>query len=215
MVAVYPIGYYLRRIENDREVSMLLALLVIMIAAWALTLRDVLRRRQRSAGRRAAWIVATIVLPVLVIPVYWLVRPLPRQSDGARGGAAHAPQTLADLIPGWTAERADACDQADAWAHDSSHLNPAPGFYAWLRDSGLAEKHPACAARLVRALLGGERRPSFVACPEAGALATLPEEYLVDGDDMRAIRDQLRRLCPGTAQRDLAPAAASGRPALG
>jgi hypothetical protein len=186
---------------------MLLVLLLFVIVVWLLTARDVLRRRLTGTGR-FAWLAATLLLPFVAIPAYWAVRPLPRTSSGTRASESGV-QTLADFIPGWAPDSADACEQADTWAR-SSHANPAPGFYAWLRESGLADKYPACAARLVRTLLGAERRTTFGACPEIGALTALLERHVGDAEDVRVIRDQLLRLCPGSAPgRAAVPAGAS------
>jgi hypothetical protein len=175
---------------------MLLVLLLFVIVVWLLTARDVLRRRLSGTGR-FAWLAATLLLPFVAIPAYWAVRPLPRTPSGARGSAGSG-QTLADFIPGWAPDSADACEQADSWAR-SSHAKPAPTFYTWLRESGLADKYPACAAKLVRTLLGAERRTTFGACPEIGALTALLERHVGEAEDVRAIREQLLRLCPGSA----------------
>lgn len=188
---------------------MLLLLLVFLVVAWAVTAASVVRSRRLSTGGRAAWLVATLFLPFLAIPVYWATRPLPRKSARTDRSDGAARQTLADFIPGWTPERAGACEQAAAWASDATHESPAPGFYAWLRESGLAERYPACAARLVRTLLGAERRQAFAACPEAGALTAILEKYVRDSGDVGAIREQLRRLCPNSFR------ASAGSPARG
>ena len=65
------------------------------------------------------------------------------------------------------------------------------------RSSGLATGHPDAAGRPVRALLDNEGSRSFAACPEVGALTALFEECTVADGDLIAIRQQLRRLCPG------------------
>ena len=191
---------------------MLLLLVVFLVVAWVVTAVHVVRSPRLSAGGRAAWLVTTLLVPFLAIPVYWATRPLPRKLAPSARRDEPAAQTLADLIPGWTPDRADACEQADAWARDMRHPKPAPSFYAWLRESGLAEKYPACAARLVRTLLGGEQRPSFVACPEIGALTALLEKYVSGADDLRAIKDQLRRLCPRARLRDVSAPRREGSP---
>ncbi len=193
---------------------MLLLLLVFLVVAWVVTAVSVVRSRRLSAGGRVGWLVATLLLPFLAIPVYWATRPLPRKPTPAARREEPAAQTLADLIPGWTPDRADACDQADAWARDARHPRPAPSFYAWLRESGLAEKYPACAARLVRALLGGEQRPSFAACQEVGALTVLLEKHVREADDLRAIKDQLRRLCPRARLRAVSASRREGSPVV-
>ncbi len=100
----------------------------------------------------------------------------------ARPAPASRTQTLADLIPGWSPDVPGACEQADTRAGGESRVAPEPSFYGWLRESGLAEKYPACAARLVWTLLGSERRPSFPARPEIGALTRVLERYVEDGD---------------------------------
>jgi hypothetical protein len=187
--------------------KMLVMLVVLVAVVWVLTAVDVVRRRALSRGGRVAWVAAASLVPFFAIPAYWAVRPLGRRREPRR--ANQTPQTLADLIPGWTVDRADACEQADAWARDGSRQHPAPGFYAWLRDSGLAEKYPACAARLVRTLLGSEERRAFAACVEAAALTALLEDYVGDADDLRAIKEQLGRLCPGSLR------AAQGSPVRG
>ena len=43
---------------------------------------------------------------------------------------------------------------------------------------------------------GGERRPSVPTCPEIGALTRVLERYVKDGDDLRAIKEQVRRRYP-------------------
>lgn len=182
---------------DDKEVGMLPLLLIVLLVAWVMTAIDVLRRRGFSAGRRAAWLLAALVLPLPAIPVYWLIRPLPKKVRRAGPEAAPAPQSLADLIPEWTPDVPDAWERATAWACDDSHPTPEPSFYAWLGQSGLATGHPDAAARLVRALLDNEGSRSFAACPEVGALAALFEECTVADGDLIAIRQQLRRLCPG------------------
>ena len=111
---------------------MLPILLLFSAVVWVLTAQDVLRRRL-SRGQKAAWIVATLVLPLLAIPAYWVVRPLPRRQALAVTPSKPSPQTLSDPIPGWTPDRADACEQADARARDESHPTPEPSFYA-IRD---------------------------------------------------------------------------------
>jgi hypothetical protein len=179
---------------------MLFALLVLVAVVWVLTAQDVLRRCGLSAGRRTAWILATLLLPVLAIPAYWATRPLPRKTPDAVRREESSPQTLADFIPEWTPESADACEQAEEWARDEHHEHPEPSFYVWLHESGFAERHPVCTARLVGTLLGSEYRASFAACPEVGALAALLEAHVGDADDVLAVKEQLRRLCPGTSR---------------
>jgi hypothetical protein len=191
-----------------------LVLLVFLVVAWVVTAVHVVRSRRLSAGGRAAWLVATLLLPLLAIPIYWATRPLPRTPTAPARSEEPVAQTLADLIPGWTPERTDACEQADTWARDARHPRPAPSFYTWLWESGLAEKYPACAARLVRTLLGGEQRPSFVACPEVGALTALLQKHIGDADDLLAIRDQLRRLCPRARLREVSTPRREGSPLL-
>jgi hypothetical protein len=179
---------------------MLVVLVLFVVIAWVFTAQDLLRRQQLSRGGRAVWLVATLVLPLIAIPVYWAVKPLPRRSGPAARRSGTASQTLSDFIPGWSPDRDNACDLADTWAR-GAHVSPAPSFYAWLRDSGVAEKYPACAAKLVRTLLGGERRVTFAACPEIGALTALLERYVGPAEDVLAIREQLVRLCPGSERR--------------
>lgn len=185
---------------------MILLVVVVVLVVWVATARDVVRRVELGAGRRVAWVIATLLLPIVAVPVYWLIRPLPRRSAPATAPAGT--QTLADLIPGWAPDQPDACEQADAWARSASRVRPAPSFYTWLRESGLAEKYPVCVTRLVRTLLGGERRPSFFACPELGALTGVLERYIDDQDDLIAVKKHLRLLCPAVPTRDQGPGAA-------
>jgi hypothetical protein len=194
---------------------MILLLVLVVGVAWVVTVRDVARRRELRAGRRLAWTLATLLLPVLMIPIYWLIRPQRRSPVAARPAPASHTQTLADLIPGWSPDLPGACEQANAWAGGESRVAPEPSFYGWLRESGLAEKYPACAARLVRTLLGSERRPSFPACPEIGALTRVLERYVENGDDLRAIKEQVRRLCPALPSPDQRDEGRSMHPALG
>jgi hypothetical protein len=192
---------------------MLPILLMLVAVAWILTAQDVLRRRS-TGGRKAFWLVGALVLPFLAIPVYWAMRPLPRRGARTAERVEPARQTLADLIPGWSPDRADACEQAAAWAHDRSHPSPQPSLYTWLRESGLAEQYPACAARLVSALLDGEYRSSFVGCFEVRALTALLERHVGDAEDVRSIKEQLLRLCPGSSPRPMtAPARTRPTPA--
>jgi hypothetical protein len=175
---------------------MLFLLLVVIAVLWVLTALDVLRRRGMSGRGRAVWMIATLLLPVIAIPLYWAIKPLPRRTSAAASRDEAAPQTLADFIPDWTPESDDACEQAEAWVRDASDAHPGPSFYAWLHESGFAERHAACTARLVGNLLGSEYRASFEACPELGALTAMLEAHVEDADDLRIIKDHLRRLCP-------------------
>jgi hypothetical protein len=190
---------------------MILLPVLVVVVVWIVTVRDVVRRRDLRVGRRVTWALATLLLPLFAIPIYWLIKPLPRSSAAVSHVPAVQLQTMADLIPGWSPDLPGACEQADAWAGSASRVAPEPSFYSWLRQSGIAERYPACAARLLRTLLGGERRLSFPACPEIGALTRLLEQYVMDGDDLRAVKEQLRRLCPGMASS--ADPAGAGRPA--
>ncbi len=73
---------------DERGIRMLLLLLIVLLVAWVMTAVDALRRPGLSAGRRAAWLVAALVLPFPTIPVYWLIRPLPKKTPPAAGQAA-------------------------------------------------------------------------------------------------------------------------------
>ena len=194
---------------------MILLLVLVVAVVLSVTVRDVVRRRDLHVGRRVAWALSTLLLPLFAIPVYWLVKPLPRPSVAVPRSPAVRVQTMADLIPGWAPDLPGACEQANAWAGSQSRVAPEPSFYSWLRQSGIAERYPACAARLLRTLLGTERRLSSLACPEIGALTRLLERYVMDGDDLRAVREQLRRLCPGMAPADPGGAERSAHRALG
>ena len=189
---------------------MLLLLILGVAVVWIVTVRDIARRRELRARRRATWVLVTLLLPVFAVPVYWLIRPQRRSPVAGRPAPAVHTQTLADLIPGWESDVPGACEQANAWAGSESRVAPEPSFYGWLRDSGLAEKYPACAAKLVRTLLVSERRSSFPACPEVGALTRVLERYVQDGDDLRAVQEQVQRLCPTMPSPDQREA---GRPA--
>jgi hypothetical protein len=199
---------------RDWGCVMVLVVLAFVVVVWGVTVVDVARRRELAVGRRVVWILLALFLPLLAVPVYWLIRPLrPKRSAKPVAPVAHV-QTLADLIPGWTPDLPGACEQANAWAADASHVSPEPSFYAWLRESGLAAKYPACSARLLRTLLGEERRPPFAACPELGALARSLELYVSDSDDLRAIKTHLLRLCPEAPSSDSESAALLQRAAL-
>jgi hypothetical protein len=176
---------------------MLLLAAVAVMGLWVLTLRDVVQRVDLTRRRRVGWVIASALLPVPAVPLYWLIRPLRPSAPPVSAGRIESAQTLADLIPGWSPDRPGACDQATAWASSGSRVSPQASFYTWLRESGLAGRHPACAAKLVRALLGTERSSSFVACPQVRALTEVLSLSVKDGDDLRAIETQLRRLCPG------------------
>jgi Phospholipase_D-nuclease N-terminal len=65
----------------------MLLLLVVFIVAWVMTAVDVLRRPGLSAGRRAAWLITSLVLPFPTILVYWLIRPLPKKRNPPRARA--------------------------------------------------------------------------------------------------------------------------------
>jgi Phospholipase_D-nuclease N-terminal len=189
---------------------MILLLVLVVAVVWIVTVRDVVRRRELTVGRRATWVLATLLLPLFAVPVYWLIKPQRRPPAVVPLAPAARVQTMADLIPGWSPELPGACEQANAWAGSESRVAPDPSFYSWLRESGIAERYPACAAKLLRTLLGTERRPSFPACPEIGALTRLLEQYVMDGDDLRAVKEQLQRLCPGMPSPD---PRGTGRPA--
>jgi hypothetical protein len=191
-------------------------LLVLVVAVlWVVTVTDVVRRRDLRVGRRVTWVLATLLLPFFSVPIYWLIKPQRRSPVAASPAPADRTQTLADLIPGWSPDLPDACDQATAWAGSESRVAPEPSFYAWLRESGFAEKHPDCAARLLWTLLGKEGRPTFPACPEVGALTRVLERYLTDGDDLRAVQEQVRRLCPASPPPERRGAGRSAPAALG
>ena len=66
---------------------MLFLLLVVIAVLWVLTALDVLRRRGISGRRRAVWMVATLMLPVIAIPLYWAIK---RLSPGLYFGATAA-----------------------------------------------------------------------------------------------------------------------------
>ena len=191
---------------------MLLLLVLVVLVAWIVTVGDVVRRRDLRVGRRVTWVLATLLLPFFAVPVYWLIKPQRRRPVAAPPAPAVHAQTLADLIPGWSPDLPGACEQATAWAGSPSRVAPEPSLYAWLRESGFAERHPTCAARLVGTLLGKEGRPSFLACPEIGALTQVLERHLTDGDDLHAVQEQVRRLCQppspsqGAAERSVPPA---------
>ncbi len=153
-------------------------------------------------------------MPLFFVPVYWLIKPQRRSPVAASPAPAGRAQTLADLIPGWSPDLPGACEQATAWAGSESRVAPEPSFYAWLRESGFAERYPDCAAMLLRTLLGKER-PTFLACPEIGALTRVLERYLTDGDDLRAVQEQVLRLCPASPPPEHREAGRSARPALG
>ena len=169
------------------------------------------------AWRRVAWVLVTLLLPYFAIPVYWLIKPQRRSpvAPPPRLFGNHPRRRWPDLIPGWSLDLPGACEQANAWAGSESRVSPEPSFYFWLRESGIAERHPACAAILLRTLLGTERRPMFPACPEIGALTRMLEQHLMDGDDLRALREQVRRLCPEALSPDQRASERSVHPALG
>ncbi len=175
-----------------------MGLLLVLVAGvvWIVTVRDVVRRRDLRVRRRAAWVFATLLVPLFFVPAYWLIKPQRRSPVTVSPAPAGRAQTLADLIPGWSPDLPGACEQATAWAESESRVAPEPSFYSWLRESGIAERYPACAARLLRTLLGKEGHPSFLACPEIGALTRVLEQYLTPGEDLRAVKEQVRRLCP-------------------
>jgi hypothetical protein len=194
---------------------MIVLLVLVVGVVWVVTVRDVVRRGDLRVGRRVTWVLATLLLPILAAPAYWLVKPQRRSPAAPPPATAGHAQTLADLIPGWSPDLPGACDQANAWAGSGSRVAPEPSFYSWLRESGIAERYPACATKLLRTLLGTERRSSFPACPQIGALTSLLDQYLMDGDDLRAVKEQVRRLCPGMPVPDHKGAGRSVHPALG
>jgi hypothetical protein len=85
-------------------IGMLLLLLVVLVAAWVTTAVDALRRPGLSAGRRAAWLVAALVLPFPTIPVYWLIRPLPTRTGPPGTRARSLDGLAADPRPDETTE---------------------------------------------------------------------------------------------------------------
>ena len=177
----------------------------VALALWALTVRDILRRRDITGRRRVTWAVVTLFLPLFAIPAYWLVKPQPRKP--ATPAAAREPRAWkpTDWIPGWVPELPGSCEEAWRRACQGTPLKPGPGLYVWLRTSGFAEKHPTCAAKLLRCILGRERRQSFAACPEIGALTRLLEPYVGSEGDLRAVREELRRLCPDVSSVSAGP----------
>ena len=177
---------------------MVLVLVLIAVVVWVLSVRDIVRRSDLRVRRRVSWVVATLLLPFFAIPGYWLVKPRRRDSARRQVGLQRELRTLTEWIPGWIPELPGSCEEASARACLEPPARPLPGFYQWLRASGLAEKYPACAAKLLRCLLGGERRESFVACPEIGALADVLARYVDAGDDLRRVKEQLLRLCAGS-----------------
>jgi len=194
---------------------MVILLVLVAVIVWVVTAQEIARRSDLRVSSRALWIVATLLLPIFAIPGYWLTRPLGRKPARRQLGSEDDARTLAGWVPGWTLEQPGACEQVRAQVCQEPPLRPAPGFYAWLRSSGLAEKHPECAAKLLRCVLGGERRRSFFACPEIGALARVLEGFARSGDDLRAVKEQLRRLCPGMSSAIGGAAAETRPPALG
>ncbi len=208
-------GYPLGHDGATGGCNMILLLVLVLAVVWLITVRDVTRRRDLRARRRVAWVFATLLVPFLAAPAYWLLKPQRRAPVATKPAPEGHAQTLADFIPGWSPEQPGACEQANAWAGSGSRVSPEPSFYSWLQESGLAERYPACAARLLRTLLGAERRPFFPACPEIGALTRVLEEYVKDGDDLRVVKELVRRLCPTPASVDQGGAGRPLSPALG
>jgi hypothetical protein len=63
---------------------MLLVVLIVipLLLIWVLTLVDLFRRHDLSAGRKVAWALAVLILPVIGVIIYFVARP-PQPTDRA------------------------------------------------------------------------------------------------------------------------------------
>ena len=105
----------------------MLVLVAFVLVAWGATAVDVARRHDLRVRRRVIWFVLTLVMPVVVIPAYWLIRPLhPKKravasAPSARNARTHA-RALAEQTPGTPG----AHEHADVWAADASAAGGGP-----------------------------------------------------------------------------------------
>jgi hypothetical protein len=69
---------------------MLLAVLIAipLLLIWVLTLVDLFRRHDLSAGRKVLWAIVVLILPVIGVIIYFVARP-PQPTD--RGGSTLDP----------------------------------------------------------------------------------------------------------------------------
>ncbi|HEY0364088.1 MAG TPA: PLD nuclease N-terminal domain-containing protein [Solirubrobacteraceae bacterium] len=63
---------------------MLLAVLIAipLLLIWVLTLVDLFRRHDLSTGRKVAWALVVLILPVIGVIIYFVARP-PQPTDRA------------------------------------------------------------------------------------------------------------------------------------
>jgi phospholipase D-like protein len=60
-----------------------------LILIWILTLVDVIRRRDLGKGAKSAWIIITLIVPLIGPIMYWVLRP-PATSMAEREAATAA-----------------------------------------------------------------------------------------------------------------------------
>ena len=65
---------------------------IVWVVIWILVLVDIVRRRDLTAGKKAAWALLVLILPVIGLIIYMVLRPdqpgerdLPSEAQGSEG----------------------------------------------------------------------------------------------------------------------------------
>jgi hypothetical protein len=174
---------------------MVILVAVVAIVIWGATARDVARRSDLPWTRRVLWIGAALLLPLLAVPVYWLIRPL-HPTTSAADGTAQSPSP--SVVPGWVLS-ATTCRELRRRACNVFRDRVPAAFYSWLARTELSRRHPDCLAKLLRCTLAREPGDVFLGCSDVRALIQTLEPLLRDSRDLRAVTEELLRLCPSAA----------------
>jgi hypothetical protein len=67
---------------------------VALLLIWIVTLVDVLSRKDMTGGKKAAWTLLVILLPIIGVPAYFIVKPPDTPHPFMSGGAGSDEEQL-------------------------------------------------------------------------------------------------------------------------